>query len=1092
MAVERNVLRREGEVWLVGSAADGRFVRLRDGVGLRLLARLVGEPGRECHVLDLSPHSGGPDTPVDGIDQSAKKAYRQRVAELRAEIDEAEDFNDDERAERARAELAAVTTEIARAVGLHGQDRKTGTAAERARVRVTRALRVAVDRITGELPALGAHLRYAVRTGTYCSYEPDLSASPPGWVVDVDVIDAETSLDSEAAGSSAAMPVGGIFAFLFTDVEDSTPMWEGHPAEMALALARHDEILRAAVAAHGGRVFSIAGDGFAVAFATPTAALSAALDAQRALGVEPWPEGAAVRVRMGVHVGAAKEREASFFGADVSRAARVAAAAHGGQVVVTEATADLVRDHLGPDVSLVPLGEYRLKGLTRPERVFQVTAPGLDPSLKSLRPPAGREGNLPASVTAFIGRAAELQELTGEVPKRRLITLVGPGGAGKTRLAIETAWQLADEFRDGVWLCELAPVSAPQDVAFAVGDVLRVRPQQGLNMLESIVESLRGRHVLLVVDNCEHVVDATAELVARVVQRCPTVAVLATSREPLGVQGERVWPLGGLEMAIDAPALFRDRAEAADARHPLDSDDSASVAVICARLDGLPLAIELAAARARSLALADIAARLDDRFRLLRGGGRDRPGRHQTLLAAIDWSYQLLSDNERWLFDRLSIFPGTFDAEAAAEVCGHGPVDPMDVADLLHQLVDKSVLVADRSAPTTRFFQLETLRQFGAPHLDSAEADRLKDRLVSHFLLLARRARALFVTSDAAGGRALFRTDWHNIRAAVQFALARADTDSVSQLLDAVFWHAESAGLLEVGSWAETALALPRPTSFLFGVAGFFASMRDNDEARRLAEAGLAAAATADDPGARICWQTMQLVHWYGGRPVDAFAAQQRVIALAHPDHDADRYAAAYAHAVAGGTASWAGRPDGVAHLREAARLAAPLGNPTLHMWLTFMAASHAWGENRFPDAFTGFQAAANEAAEAECPSWEFRALGTLVGLAGLVGRDDSDRICHDVLARLYAARTWSDIWSVLEQTFVHWVTAGRTLDAGVLLGYLEANDLHHTLNAAERSPAAKAVRDDPDGRASLAVGATFNRDQVVAYVLDRLAAAGQ
>ena len=344
-------------------------------------------------------------------------------------------------------------------------------------------------------------------------------------------------------------------------------------------------------------------------------------------------------------------------------------------------------------------------------------APGLGSSFPPLRTGRSRVGNLVASVTSFVGHGEELARLVAELPARPMVTLTGVGGVGKTRLATEAARAAAGEFPDGVWLCELAPVADPDAVAHAVATTLAVRRQEGLSMLDSVVDALRGRRLLLILDNCEHVLDAAAELARRVTASCPTVALLATSREPVGVAAERVWAVPSLDAAVEGVELFCDRAAAADAAFSPTEADRAVIAGICGRLDGIPLAIELAAARVRSMTPSELAGRLDDRFRLLRGGRRGGLERHQTLRATVQWSHQLLTGQERALFDRLAVFAGGFDLDSAEAVCADDTIDPLDVGDLLAALVDKSMVVADRHGPRTRYRLLETLRQYGEERL---------------------------------------------------------------------------------------------------------------------------------------------------------------------------------------------------------------------------------------------------------------------------------------------------------------------------------------------------------------------------------------
>jgi predicted ATPase len=432
--------------------------------------------------------------------------------------------------------------------------------------------------------------------------------------------------------------------------------------------------------------FQRAGDGVA-----------AAVEAQRGFLTEAWPAGLELRVRMGLHTGEPEERDGDYLGPPLNRAARLMSAAHGGQIVVSATTAEMLWSV--PGIELVDLGSLDLRGVSDPIHAFRVSAEGvpwLERAPRTVRTPVG---NLPVPVDEWFGPLADLHRRVASLPIRRLVTLTGTGGVGKTRLALEEAALAADEFRDGVWLVELAPVAEPASVALAVAATLSIQPHHGATVVEAIADWLRGRRVLLILDNCEHVLGAVDDLVTEIVTRCPTVTVLATSREPLGVPGERVVPLAGLDTP-DAVALFGDRVSAVDDTVTLSADDHDAVVAICEELDGNPLAIEVAAARVRSLTPTEVRDRLGDRLRLLRSTGRRGSQRHRTLRATVDWSCQLLTGHEQTLFDRLSVFAGSFDLRAVETIGGTPPLDPGDALDVLASLVDKSMVVADRGAPT--------------------------------------------------------------------------------------------------------------------------------------------------------------------------------------------------------------------------------------------------------------------------------------------------------------------------------------------------------------------------------------------------------
>jgi predicted ATPase/class 3 adenylate cyclase len=567
----------------------------------------------------------------------------------------------------------------------------------------------------------------------------------------------------DRAGGPPLTPSGTV-TFLFTDIEGSTPLWDSFPDAMGAALARHDEILRSAVAANGGHVFSTAGDGVGAVFGRAASAITAALAAQRELSAEVWVGGPVLRVRMGVHTGEAEERDGDFFGPAVNRAARIMGAANGGQVLVSDLTSGLVEQVA--EVKLVDLGSIELKGVIEPVHVYGVAGDGHEWLDIPLLTGQVTRGNLPRLQTESVGDLANLQRRVANLAQTSVVTLTGSGGVGKTRAAIEIGWLVVDEFVDGVWLVELAPVSDPDLAVTAIATTLGAHLQPGSTMIESVVDWCLGRRMLLIVDNCEHVLDPVVEVVEAIVTGCPTVTIIATSREPLGVAGETVARIASLDERY-ATELFVLRARSADAGfEPTDADGDA-IAGICRRLDGIPLAIELAAARIRSLSPAELLERLDDRFRLLRGGGRGGLERHQTLRATVAWSYQLLAGDAQLLFDRLSVFAGSFDLAAAESVCAGDDLDPYDIVDLLGDLVDKSMVVASRTDRGTRYRLLETLRQYGEERLDDrAETAAVRDAHVRHFVDVARRLEPLWQSPDQAAIGKRFDDDWENFGAA--------------------------------------------------------------------------------------------------------------------------------------------------------------------------------------------------------------------------------------------------------------------------------------------------------------------------------------
>jgi predicted ATPase/class 3 adenylate cyclase len=560
----------------------------------------------------------------------------------------------------------------------------------------------------------------------------------------------------------------GVVTFLFTDIEGSTGRWENDADEMRKALAAHDEVLRKAIEAHGGWLFKHTGDGVCAAFASPRSAVDAAVAAQRELQLP---------VRMGLATGEAELRDGDYFGTVLNRAARVMASGHGGQILLAESTAGLLSG-----VDLVDLGQRRLRDLPTPVGVFQVRAPGLRTDFPPLRALDVSPGNLRPAITSFIGRQSEVAEVDTALRAHRLVTLTGVGGVGKTRLAQEVAAGLAGEFPDGVWLFELAAVADPAAVPDAVAAVLGITQQPVKSMSESVATALEGRVRLLVLDNCEHVRDAAADLVEAILAHSATVKVLATSREGLGVADEQLWLVPSLDLDAGtgsaAVTLFVERARSVAQRFSLAGADEAEAAVeICRRLDGIPLAIELAASRMASMTASDVRDRLDHRFRFLVGSRRGLE-RHHTLHHAVQWSYDLLDDAEKALLNRCSVFAGGFDLQSACAVTGSDGLDDFAVLDLLDSLVRKSLLVADRSAAHTRFSMLETIRQFAEEQLVArGEATEVR---TAHARYFAGRETDILAVWDSPTQREAY--DWFNLelanlRTAFRWAADHGDLD---------------------------------------------------------------------------------------------------------------------------------------------------------------------------------------------------------------------------------------------------------------------------------------------------------------------------
>jgi predicted ATPase/class 3 adenylate cyclase/DNA-binding CsgD family transcriptional regulator len=590
------------------------------------------------------------------------------------------------------------------------------------------------------------------------------------------------------------LPAGTV-TFLLTDVEGSTRRWETDRDATAVAIARHYEILDEAIAAHNGvrPVEQGEGDSVVGAFALASDALAAAVAAQLRLQDEAWPENAMIAVRMAVHTGEVELRdEGNYFGPTIIRCARLRAIGVGGQVLVSNATADLVGDRMPGDATLADLGLHRLKDLGRPERVFELRHPGIPARKRPLGSLDNLPNNLPVQLTSFVGRAVELSELRRLLPATRVLSITGAGGCGKTRLATQLAADVLDVYAGGAWLVELATLNDPERVTAAIAAALGERELSG-DLVEAVAIRIGDRPTLIVLDNCEHLLDAVAVVADTLLRRCESLTLIATSREPLGVPGETAWRVPSMaapnpvdaesvEMLalFDAVRLFVDRAAKARPNFALTSDNAANVAQNCHRLEGIPLAVELAAARVRSLPVDEVASGLDDRFRLLTGGARTVLPRQQTLQASVDWSYDLLSERERAAFRRLSVFAGGFTLDAADHVAAGGDIAPVDVLDLLVALVDKSMIDSDDAR--SRYHMLESLRQYAAARLlDAGETTATRD---AHLAWVARSIDPIdVIADDSIDPVERFADEIDNLRAAFEWAVATGDAEGAIRCL---------------------------------------------------------------------------------------------------------------------------------------------------------------------------------------------------------------------------------------------------------------------------------------------------------------------
>jgi predicted ATPase/class 3 adenylate cyclase len=619
--------------------------------------------------------------------------------------------------------------------------------------------------------------------------------------------------------------------FLFTDLENSTPLWENHPGLMQELAARHDALMRKVIEEHRGRVVKTTGDGFHAAFDAATDGVAAALAGQQAMVGEFWPaETGPLRVRMGLHTGESRPRDGDFYGSEVNRAARVMGLAYGGQVLVSGATARLVRNTLPAEVSLFDLGRHRLKGLASAERVYQVQHPTLPTEFPPLKSLSAYKHNLPVQLSTFVGREREVAEVKRLLQECHLLTLLGPGGTGKTRLMLEVAEEVIGDFTHGVWLVELAPLTDPDLIPERVAAALSIQEQPDRAMSETLVDYLRRKETLLLLDNVEHLIQECAELAQHLLTHCPKLKILVTGREALFIAGETTLQIPSLSLpsgngdsnleeirASEGVQLFVARAQDIHPDFELGPANAATIAEIVRRLDGIPLALELATARLRMLSVEQIAERLDDRFRLLTGGRRTALPRQQTLQAMIDWSWNLLDEKERLLLQRLSVFSGGWTLKAAQAVAGsdqagYNRLDEYDVFDLLEQLVNKSLVTVQYPAEgAARFGMLESIRQYGRDRLfESNEGSSLRDRHADYFVAFAEEAGPHLYQATMLEWTARIKLELDNLRAVLAWTIE--DHPELALRIGGSLLYYESHWLTprEARSWLEPAIERTR------------------------------------------------------------------------------------------------------------------------------------------------------------------------------------------------------------------------------------------------------------------------------------------
>ena len=666
----------------------------------------------------------------------------------------------------------------------------------------------------------------------------------------------------------------GTVTFLFTDIEGSTKLAQEYPDAMPSLLARHNEILKQAIETHNGFVFQVVGDSFAAAFQNAQDALSAALDAQRSLQSEPWMP-APVKVRMGVHTGQAEFQENGTYQGylTLSHVQRLMSAAHGGQVLLSFSAEELVREKMPEGVTLRDMGERRLKDVVRVEHIYQLVIRDLPSDFPPIKTLDRNLHNLPAQMTSFIGRETEMAEIKQALSVHRLVTLTGSGGAGKSRLSLQVGMECLNQFPDGVWLVELAPVTDQALVPQTLLSTFNLREDRHRSAQAVLVDFLRAKTLLLVLDNCEHLIEACAQISDSLLQACAKLRILASSREALGITGEYAYRVPSLSTPnpeqlpsleqlekADSIRLFIERAASAKPSFTLTDSNAFSLAQICYRLDGIPLAIELAAARVKVLSPDQIAARLDDRFRLLTGGSRTALPRQQTLRAMIDWSYSLLSEQEKGLFRRLAVFVGGWTLEAAESVCaniGRDDIHPQDVLDLLTRLVDKSLVFNEETSNEIRYHRLETIRQYSREKFfETNEVEKVRDCHLEYFVRFSELVDEGLKSKDQVIWHRRMSAEQDNLRAALEWGL-NTDPDRALRIAGAanLFWTAGGYSA-EGFRWTQKALEEAEKTHVpsnltneqrlvarakaLCGLTRLYLSLGDNANAKSAAEKSVA------------------------------------------------------------------------------------------------------------------------------------------------------------------------------------------------------------------------------------------------------------
>jgi predicted ATPase/DNA-binding CsgD family transcriptional regulator len=705
-------------------------------------------------------------------------------------------------------------------------------------------------------------------------------------------------------------------------------------------------------------------------------------------------------------------------------------------------------------------------------------------------------GNLPRPTTELVGRTNQLRQLVEALRRRRLLTLTGPGGVGKTRLAVETGWLVVDEFSGGVWLVDLAAVTDPEAVLAAVASLFSIQPQRGLTMIESIVDWLRSQRLLLVVDNCEHVLASVVPLVDAVVSECPTVVVLATSREPLAVSGERVYPIAPLDPSSEAMELFCERALAADESFRPGPVERPVIIAICHRLDGMPLAIELAAARIRSLSPVDLLARLDDRFRLLHARNRRGLARHQTLEATVDWSYQLLSEPEQLLFSRVSVFAGGFDLDGALALCADAAADEVELLDMVSSLVEKSMVTVDRQGAAIRYRLLETLRQYGSERLtERGDTARRRDAHLTHFVDVANRARQLWFSSRQVDADALFDREWDNLRAAHWWAVFTRNLRAASMLIHATGPHAWCRSRHEHGEWAARTTSLRTadgdadPTAY--GWAAYWSVVTgDYRHAIEMARHGIDVAPAPDHPETVLCWTA--LARSYSASADMAQSHQSVRAAQSAASSSSDLFAQVTADMVLIEDAL-ATRLAGVDNdVRRYRARTERIGAPSLEARGALYEGHLRIRED--PADAVGALAAFRYGLELARATGDINQENLMLwgGVYAAIRFQTADAptVCRDALERFRATHYWHLALMAVDHVAAWLVATAQFQAAAVVYGFLDQNyPPSSEASRRRRAHGTAAVRPQPRAAQLMAEGAKMDREELVSFVLDHLAA---